>query len=63
MKAAGMLRESVRFAHHAKEHTDHGEGVVLFRAPHMANKFEVSALKYDGSADASALKQFIQKNM
>lgn len=39
-------------------------GVVLFRPPRLANKFEDSSIKYpDDKITSAKIKKFIQENM
>jgi len=72
MKAANFLRENYRFAHTNLEElllkqTIEGQGVVIFRAPHLNNKFEESSVKFTGlfSGDFTNanIKQFIEDNI
>ncbi|KAJ8247491.1 hypothetical protein GJAV_G00247020 [Gymnothorax javanicus] len=69
LKAASALRESYRFAHtNAEEvldkHNIVGEGILLFRPPHLSNKFEDSSVTYTGDLTTSAkIKKFIQENI
>merc|ERR1719334_1848275 len=62
------MREEYTFAHSSSEEVmkklGHTEGVVLFRPKHLHNKFEDSAVVYDGSAsDKGALGSWIGKNI
>ncbi|XP_067411493.1 protein disulfide-isomerase A3 [Emydura macquarii macquarii] len=69
MKAASNLRDNYRFAHTGEEEliqkyeTD-GEGVVLFRPPRLANKFEDGTLRYtEDKITSGKIKKFIQENI
>jgi len=67
-KTAAKMREEYTFAHSSSEEVmkklGHTEGVVLFRPKHLHNKFEDSAVVYDGSAsDKGALGSWIGKNI
>ncbi|KAK1804394.1 hypothetical protein P4O66_020422 [Electrophorus voltai] len=69
LKAASALRESYRFAHtnledHLKKHDIEGEAVVLFRPPHLNNKFEESSVKFgEDKFTSPKIKRFIQDNV
>jgi len=69
LKAANNLRESYRFAHTnlealLEEHGISGEGILLFRPPHLSNKFEESTVAFDGEKFTSnKIKKFIQDNI
>lgn len=39
------------------------DGVVLFRAAHLNNKFEENSAKYSGKATADDIKDFITENL
>lgn len=65
--AADMLRESVRFGHSAAEEVitalqQEAETVVLFRAPHLKNKFEPATVVYSGAPDKKDIKTFVKRN-
>jgi protein disulfide isomerase family A protein 3 len=67
-KTAAKLREEYTFAHTSEEEVmtklGHKEGVVLFRPKHLQNKFEDSAVVYDGAADdKGALSKWIVENI
>jgi len=62
------LREEYTFAHTSVEEVmtklGHKEGVVLFRPKHLQNKFEDSAVVYDGAADdKGALSKWIAEKI
>uniref|UniRef100_V5GVX1 Protein disulfide-isomerase n=2 Tax=Anoplophora glabripennis TaxID=217634 RepID=V5GVX1_ANOGL len=63
LKLADKLREKIRFAHTTfKELLDKQgikDGVVLFRAAHLQNKFEDGTVKYDGKPNTADLNDFI----
>ncbi|XP_017330169.1 protein disulfide-isomerase A3 [Ictalurus punctatus] len=69
LKSASALRESYRFAHTnteelLKKHNIDEEGVILFRPPHLTNKFEDSNVQFDEEKFTNAkLKKFIQDNI
>jgi len=67
LQTADLMRESVRFAHVSCKETAKEYGfdnqVVLFRAPHMKNKFEPATLAYEGAEDKTAIKRFIKDNI
>ncbi|KAE8618062.1 hypothetical protein XENTR_v10009261 [Xenopus tropicalis] len=70
LKAANTLRDNYRFAHtDEKELVDkydsNGEGFVLFRPQHLANKFEDSSVTFpaDEKITSSKIKKFIQDNI
>lgn len=69
LKAANSLREKYRFAHTSEtallqKYEPDGEGVVLFRPSHLANKFEDSTVSYnDGKISNNKIKSFIQDNI
>lgn len=39
------------------------DGVVLFRAAHLQNKFEDNTIKYDGKPNTADLNDFITENL
>jgi len=65
LKFADKNREKYRFGHTTdpKVIEDAGEAdtIVLIRAPHLANKFEDSIIKFDGSSEAD-LQTFVKEN-
>ncbi|KAM3608656.1 uncharacterized protein V6R79_002408 [Siganus canaliculatus] len=69
LKAASALRDNYRFAHTNAEallqaNGIEGEGVVLFRPPRLANKFEDSSVKYsEDKYTSNKIKRFIQDNI
>ncbi|KAL2093566.1 hypothetical protein ACEWY4_010878 [Coilia grayii] len=69
LKSASALRESYRFAHTnnedlLKKHSIEGEGVLLFRPPHLSNKFEDGSVKFSEEKFTNAkIKRFIQDNI
>uniref|UniRef100_A0A672PGB0 protein disulfide-isomerase n=1 Tax=Sinocyclocheilus grahami TaxID=75366 RepID=A0A672PGB0_SINGR len=69
LKAASALRESYRFAYTnvedlLKKHDVDGEGIILFRPPHLGNKFEDGSVKFTEDKFTSAkIKKFIQDNI
>ncbi|KAF2882311.1 hypothetical protein ILUMI_23876 [Ignelater luminosus] len=66
MKLADKLREKVRFAHSSYKDVLEKQGakdaVVLFRPPHLANKFEDDSVTYSGKAVTGDINEFITKN-
>uniref|UniRef100_A0A6M2DV45 Protein disulfide-isomerase n=1 Tax=Xenopsylla cheopis TaxID=163159 RepID=A0A6M2DV45_XENCH len=66
LKLADKMREKVRFAHTSSKDVlakyEASDDIILFRAPHLKNKFEDSFVKFDGKATKEALTSFIQKN-
>merc|ERR1712142_214302 len=67
-KTAAKLREEYTFAHTSVEEVmtklGHKEGVVLFRPKHLQNKFEDSAVVYDGATDdKGALSKWIAEKI
>ncbi|XP_053573700.1 protein disulfide-isomerase A3 [Bombina bombina] len=70
MKAANSLRENYRFAHTDEnelvdKYDSNGEGIVLFRPPRLANKFEDISVAFpaDEKITSSKIKKFIQDNI
>ncbi|XP_062402861.1 protein disulfide-isomerase A3 [Sardina pilchardus] len=69
LKTASALRESYRFAHTnngdlLKKHGVDAEGVILFRPPHLANKFEDSSVVFSEEKFTNAkIKRFIQDSI
>uniref|UniRef100_A0A8C6J3L7 Protein disulfide-isomerase n=1 Tax=Melopsittacus undulatus TaxID=13146 RepID=A0A8C6J3L7_MELUD len=69
MKAANNLRDNYRFAHTSEDqlvqkYEEDGEGIVLFRPPRLANKFEDSSIKYtEDKITTGKIKKFIQENI
>ncbi|XP_012697964.1 protein disulfide-isomerase A3 [Clupea harengus] len=69
LKSASALRESYRFAHTnnedlLKKYNIEGEGVVLFRPPLLANKFEDSSVQFSEEKFTNAkIKKFIQDSI
>ncbi|OCT89683.1 protein disulfide-isomerase A3 [Xenopus laevis] len=70
LKAANTLRENYRFAHTDEnelvdKYDSNGEGVVLFRPPHLANKFEDGSVTFpaDEKITSGKIKKFIQDNL
>ncbi|KAM8974650.1 protein disulfide-isomerase A3 [Pelodytes ibericus] len=68
LKAANSLREHYRFAHTDEDelvnkYDSNGEGFVLFRPPHLANKFEDSTVSFpaDEKITSNKIKKFIQE--
>jgi len=67
MGAADLLRESVRFGHSAAADVaaklgQEAGSIVLFRAPHLKNKFEPATVVYQGAEDKKEIKTFVKKN-
>jgi len=65
---ADLLRESVRFGHTADPAViasleQKAGTVVLFRAPHLKNKFEAAAVVYEGAEDKQDIKKFVKENL
>ncbi|XP_076127696.1 protein disulfide-isomerase A3 [Alosa pseudoharengus] len=69
LKSASALRESYRFAHTnnedlLKKYDVEAEGVILFRPPHLTNKFEDSSVKFSEEKFTNAkIKRFIQDSI
>ncbi|XP_060116226.1 LOW QUALITY PROTEIN: protein disulfide-isomerase A3 [Heteronotia binoei] len=69
MKAASTLRDHYRFGHTndeeiIKKYEPDGEGIVLFRPSHLANKFEDSSVRYpEDKITTGKVKKFIQENI
>ncbi|XP_053318276.1 protein disulfide-isomerase A3 [Spea bombifrons] len=70
LKAANSLRENYRFAHTDEDelvnkYDSNGEGIVLFRPPRLANKFEDSTVSFpaDEKITSNKIKKFIQDNI
>ncbi|XP_072004499.1 protein disulfide-isomerase A3 [Engystomops pustulosus] len=70
LKVANTLREKYRFAHTDEnelvdKYDSNGEGVVLFRPPRLANKFEDSSVSFpaDEKITTHKIKKFIQDNI
>lgn len=65
-KYADKMREKLRFAHTTTaavlEKKGHTDAVVLFRAPHLANKFEPDFVKFTGNSQDD-LSQFVKDNL
>ncbi|XP_073844723.1 disulfide-isomerase A3 [Musca autumnalis] len=65
LKFADKNREKYRFGHSSNEEVlekaGESDAVVLVRAPHLANKFEESTVKFEGSSE-SDLTTFIKEN-
>ncbi|XP_018325556.1 protein disulfide-isomerase A3 [Agrilus planipennis] len=66
LKLADKLREKVRFAHSSYKDVLNSQGlkngIVLFRPPHLSNKFEDDSVTYDGDADVTAINDFVVNN-
>ncbi|XP_055917609.1 protein disulfide-isomerase A3 [Eupeodes corollae] len=64
-KFADKMREKYRFGHSSAktvlEKQGETDAIILFRAPHLANKFEPSFVKFDGSSELD-LTNFIKAN-
>ena len=67
MKVADKMRETVRFGHTSASAVIDKYGqkdtIILFRNPALANKFEESTVKYEGSDDKSKIEKFIKENL
>ncbi|XP_018422420.1 PREDICTED: protein disulfide-isomerase A3 [Nanorana parkeri] len=70
LKAANTLREKYRFAHTdddglVNKYDNNGEGIVLFRPPRLANKFEDGSVSFpaDEKITSHKIKKFIQDNI
>ncbi|KAM9068347.1 protein disulfide-isomerase A3 [Sarcophilus harrisii] len=69
LKAASNLRENYRFAHTnvdalVRKYDPDGEGITLFRPPHLANKFEENTVQYtEEKITSGKIKKFIQENI
>ncbi|XP_022914992.2 protein disulfide-isomerase A3 [Onthophagus taurus] len=65
-KLADKEREKLRFGHstHKEVMDKYGvtDGIILFRPPHLANKFEEDMIKYTGEASTVDLHNFITSN-
>lgn len=66
LKIADKLREKVRFgltsAAAVLDKQGTKDGIVLFRAKHLHNKFEDNSVKYEGSANKADIDSWITKN-
>ncbi|XP_053128432.1 protein disulfide-isomerase A3 [Hemicordylus capensis] len=69
MKAASNLRDHYRFGHTSdegliKQYESDGEGIFLFRPPHLANKFEENSVRYtESKITTGKIKKFLQDNL
>ncbi|XP_051896260.1 protein disulfide-isomerase A3 [Pristis pectinata] len=69
LKAASAMRENYRFAHTnteelIKKYDIKNEGIILFRPPILANKFESSTVQYTEAKFSNAkIKKFVQDNI
>uniref|UniRef100_A0A8C4THV5 Protein disulfide-isomerase n=1 Tax=Erpetoichthys calabaricus TaxID=27687 RepID=A0A8C4THV5_ERPCA len=69
LKSANSLRESFRFANTNNEellqkHDIDGQGIILFRPPHLNNKFEENTVMFGEEKYTSGkIKKFIQDNI
>ncbi|XP_077119693.1 protein disulfide-isomerase A3 [Ranitomeya variabilis] len=70
LKAANTLREKYRFAHTDEDelvdkYDSNGEGIVLFRPPRLANKFEDISVTFpaDEKITSHKIKKFIQDHI
>uniref|UniRef100_A0A1B6EMG6 Protein disulfide-isomerase n=1 Tax=Cuerna arida TaxID=1464854 RepID=A0A1B6EMG6_9HEMI len=66
LKAADKLREKVRFgistAAEVLEKQKLKDGIVLFRAKNLQNKFEDSSVTYSGSSSKADIESWVDKN-
>uniref|UniRef100_A0A1L8DTX7 Protein disulfide-isomerase n=1 Tax=Nyssomyia neivai TaxID=330878 RepID=A0A1L8DTX7_9DIPT len=66
LKYADKMREKLRFGHSSAsailDKYKETDGIYLFRASNLHNKFEDDYLKFDGS-DVGDLTQFVRKNL
>uniref|UniRef100_A0A8C5RTS5 Protein disulfide-isomerase n=1 Tax=Laticauda laticaudata TaxID=8630 RepID=A0A8C5RTS5_LATLA len=69
MKAASNLRDHYRFGHVSdedliKKYEPDGEGIVMFRPQHLANKFEDNSVRYtEEKITTGKIKKFLQENI
>ncbi|XP_063305034.1 protein disulfide-isomerase A3 [Pelobates fuscus] len=70
LKAANSLRENFRFAHTDEDelvnkYDSNGEGIVIFRPPRLANKFEDATVSFPAheKITSTKIKTFIQENI
>ncbi|XP_039628990.1 protein disulfide-isomerase A3 [Polypterus senegalus] len=69
LKSANTLRESFRFAHTNNEellqkNDIDGQGIILFRPPHLNNKFEENTVMFGEEKYTSGkIKKFVQDNI
>ncbi|XP_061680725.1 protein disulfide isomerase family A, member 8 [Syngnathoides biaculeatus] len=68
VKAAGLLRDQFRFAHTTQMELAapfglQSEGVLLFRPPRLANRFEDSVVVFRDFATVASLRRFIRDNI
>lgn len=68
LRAAGLLREQFRFAHTAdvtlgEKYGVTSEGVLLFRPPRLANKFEDSVVLFKDYLTIGSLRRFIRDHI
>ncbi|XP_067001320.1 protein disulfide-isomerase A3 [Anabrus simplex] len=66
LKLADKLREKVRFGHSSDKEVlkkfGHTNAIVLFRPPHLHNKFEPDSVKYEGASKREAIESWINEN-
>ncbi|XP_026875534.2 protein disulfide isomerase family A, member 8 [Electrophorus electricus] len=68
LKGASLMRDSFRFAHTTDLQLGHkydlkSEGVLLFRPPRLASKFEESVVSHQGPFSITALRRFIRDHI
>ncbi|KAG9279612.1 protein disulfide-isomerase A3-like [Astyanax mexicanus] len=68
LKGANLMRESFRFAHTTDlqlglKYNLTSEGILLFRPPRLASKFEESVVSHTGPFSVTALRRFIRDNI
>ncbi|KAI5087374.1 protein disulfide-isomerase A3 precursor [Silurus meridionalis] len=68
LKGANLMRDSFRFAHTTDmqlglKYDLTSEGVLLFRPPRLASKFEDSVVPHRGSFSVTGLRRFIRDNI
>ncbi|GAA6065494.1 protein disulfide isomerase family A, member 8, partial [Tachysurus ichikawai] len=68
LKGASLMRDSFRFAHTTDmqlglKYDLASEGVLLFRPPRLASKFEDSVVQHTGPFSITGLRRFIRDNI
>ncbi|EFA03047.1 protein disulfide-isomerase A3 [Tribolium castaneum] len=65
-KVVDKMKHKIRFGHSTSEavmlQQEVADGIVLFRPPHLHNKFEKSSVLYEGDAETDEIIQFIMDN-
>ncbi|XP_062845485.1 protein disulfide isomerase family A, member 8 [Trichomycterus rosablanca] len=68
LKGANLMRDGFRFAHSTNlqlglKYDLDSEGVLLFRPPRLASKFEESVVRHRGAFSVTGLRRFIRDNV